>query len=83
MPNLTYESMTRFLYGGFTIRVWKEESAESVRNPDPMFIGLLVGCKSNACPTDIAEIIIGSDGVAAVEVVDGEGDGTVIYKDWP
>lgn len=81
------ESMTRIQWAGpnneFTIRVWRQENAQWEINHEEL--RFIVRTRIEKLPTKslIAVSILAMDNVNAVEVIDRNGDGLVLYDGWP
>jgi len=77
--NPVYESMTRVAIDGYTVRVWREEKSWRY-GPDLEVVNAI-----NAGYISMDEMIhqIGSlPRVAAVEILDKAGNGSLFYPDW-
>lgn len=76
------ESMTRIAVGSYVIRVWRNEDElrSSYDNQD-----LIKFCGDNsAMPIhDLAQAVSLLESVNAVEVLTGDGNGVLIYPNWP
>jgi len=81
--NILRESMTRIALEHITIRIWREEPLNAQPdNRDIMEkIKKIVSKPYN--PLVLANQIIGFDRVNAVEVLDKNFQGEVLYRDWP
>lgn len=75
--------MTKVVLPQYTIRVWRQE--ELGVKVDHIELAGAVDCLADGCPTaeEAAEAILALERVNAVEVLDNDGHGTVLYKDWP
>lgn len=78
------ESMTRIARHGYTFRIWrKEESVEGQHdNSDLRWVFAL----KKITPKNVREFAVKlaqMPRVNAVEVVDGNGNGILIYPEWP
>ena len=91
--NLLLESMTPLKVCGYNVRVWRQETMPNA-DPGGCFVVfdksalLKVERKINdvgvSDPLVIAKLILDADPrVNAVEVLDPEKHGVVLYKDWP
>lgn len=76
------ESMTRVQYGHWTVRVWKQEflvedkyDTEGIKK----FVRKGVWQSKKHLATEVLKL----DLVEAVEVVGKNGNGLVLYKNWP
>lgn len=82
------ESMTRFQVEDFTVRVWREESSPK---PSPCsflsaMFSVLRDIRDGVLdePGEIANAVGALDkAVTACEVLDKDGDGVVLYFQWP
>lgn len=89
--NIYIESMTRFEFQRFTVRCWRMEESydlqsEIITRRDIETV--LNNMNTDAAhlfslPQYIALAVLELDRMNAVEVLDSEGNGCVIYKDWP
>lgn len=77
------ESMTKVQTSRFTVRVWREEPSQLAVADNKDMVALIREVGEDLCGVALAEKIIKIDRVNAVEVLDGMGNGEVIYKDWP
>jgi hypothetical protein len=80
--------MTRFKIDDFTIRIWREEKSAK-QSPASLLSAM------SSVLSDIREEILDDVGeianavgavdkdITAVEVLDNEGDGVVLYFQWP
>lgn len=81
MPNRIYESMTRVQLGEYTIRVWQIEKGTITNGPDRYITEAL-----NVCPPSvllISETLDQFPDVSAYEILDANGNGAIVYPDWP
>lgn len=82
---LLRESMSRFAFDGCVIRVWREEPLASIINKAELAAEIDSFRKQEpdgGCPFLIRRLIRVSR-VNAVEWTNEQGDGEVLYKDWP
>jgi hypothetical protein len=80
-PNRVYESMTRFFKEGYTVRVWRsEESLKPAPTDDIKWALALAPIDSE--PADLVAIVEALPRVVAVEVLDDDGNGILLYPDW-
>lgn len=84
-----YESMTRARVGPFTVRVWKNEN-DFVFGPNRVVkreLGFLHQRSDRylvvQLPEQIKQILETIPGVNAYEILDAQGDGALVYPDWP
>lgn len=80
------ESMTRIVLGNYTVRVWREEpdlvvepSNEDLIREAEFFYRYDVGGRR----MELLKRLLEFPRVNAVEVIDLNGDGDVVYRDWP
>ena len=78
-----FESMTRLEVGGYTVRVWRQEegfvSGPSWEVTEALKIFEVVVPSVGA----ISEVLEAIGRVNAYEVLDKNGNGLVVYTDWP
>jgi hypothetical protein len=80
--NPVYESMTRVVYHGYTVRVWREEP-KFTTGPDKEVQNLTTTAFD--LYHDVALVVAALAGlprVAAIEVLDSQGHGGLFYPDW-
>lgn len=77
--------MTRVPCGNLTIRVWREVSWNVFDVCHRDIIKSVSGLASTVIrdKKELAAMILEMPLVNAVEVLDSEGNGEVLYKDWP
>lgn len=77
------ESMTRIALEHVTIRIWREEPLNAKVNNRDLWnhVKKLVGTAYN--PLTLGAQILEFDRVSAVEILDKNSQGEVIYKNWP
>jgi hypothetical protein len=89
--NRQYESMTRFVVAGLTIRVWCEEREFRAGPNQEVLRRLKDGLPSDAHlralgATDrvylISRELDALPNVSAYEILDEQGHGAIIYPDW-
>lgn len=87
---ILFESMTRFTeLPGLTVRCWREENDYNSDIETATYEEIRVEIdKLNENPhllsrVGIATTLLNIDRMNAVEVLDINGDGCVVYKDWP
>ena len=80
MPNRVYESMTRVEVGGFVVRVWMPETTFTM-GPNQLVLEALKDLGAAAYPKEIVALL---DAIkpAAFEILDGDGNGGLVYPDW-
>lgn len=80
--NKLYESMTKAVLNqhGWSMRVWRNES-KFTSGPDPEVISTVIN-NFNRPPMIVAEEVAKLPRVEAVEVLDQDGNGSLIYPDW-
>lgn len=78
-----FESMHKFQLAQFTVRVWREEESQERFYPR----GALDFAASNACDLEdraaVSACFEQCERVTAVEVLDLNGQGGVVYTVWP
>ncbi len=84
--NILRERMRRVSYMGTTIRLWIMDDGQ----PEGFFDGVAWNAKCMAAgffnkdlPCDAEAVLKISNNINAVEVLDDEGNGVVLYRDWP
>lgn len=84
--NRQYESMTKLKVLGYTVRLWREEPDPSeVDNSDIIRLGKELDDGIYVQPPSagwIAEMFSTVKRSAAVEVLNQDGNGVLIYPDW-
>jgi len=75
--------MTPFTVQGLRCRVWRNEERiqEQYDNHDLKEAALELGARASRAT--VAELLSKRPRVNAVEVVDADGEGVVIYQEWP
>lgn len=89
--NIYIESMTKLVIQELTIRAWREEiKPESVDLDWSKEVTELITIAYDEIPegevvsfSDIANKFLAIDRMNAIEVLDPEGNGVVLYKNWP
>jgi len=81
VPNRVYETMTRVECCGFRVRVWRTAVDVGAVAPDEEIRAALAEEVWHD-RDDIAAKVETFAGVAAYEIVDGAGNGIVVYPDW-
>lgn len=82
------ESMTKMQVEGLTIRIWREESAPKL-SPSKLLSDLqsVFSDIHDEVLDEIGDIALAvgavDTAITAVEVLDPEGDGVVLYFQWP
>lgn len=79
-PNRQYEAMTRLVCGDFVVRVWTTTS-KMVSGPDAYVVNQLLAVKDDT-RDNLAACLDGIERIAAYEILDLYGNGSVIYPDW-
>jgi hypothetical protein len=85
------ESMTKLYLHDLTIRAWRQETEpESTETNYSKEVADLLVEKYESIPeespvsfSDIAKIFLEIERMNAIEIVNSQGDGVVVYKDWP
>ena len=80
-PNRVYESMTRHYVGAYTVRVWRDEKSLEPGNNDDIRAALDYA-PLNATAPDLVALVEALPRVVAVEVLDDDGNGILLYPDW-
>lgn len=78
--NRLYETMTRVVVGAFIVRVWRCAACLSV-GPDIEVKQALTEIPMQDVAT-IAGVLDGFTGIEAYEILDGDGNGALVYPDW-
>lgn len=78
------ESMTKISLPKYTVRVWRDESDEYQHQPG-LFTDLhsLAKEHQDSPAAELAKILAALPKVAAVEVLDWDSGGVVVYNNWP
>lgn len=84
--NRLYESMTLCSVQHFRVRVWRTETAQ-VSGPDVAVVQALKALSfdyryDRLTPELIAGAIDALDRIAAFEILDLNGNGSIVYPDW-
>ena len=86
MKSHTYERMRKFRILNHAVRLWIEDTGLNeeyfgyvVRDAMKVFGEYHPERHIRVVATKIVDI----PGINAVEIIDGEGSGVVVYKDWP
>lgn len=71
-----------------TIRCWRQEPDYNDQETDNQNVADIMAAlkeikKDEATKQSLAEYLIKLDRMNAVEVLDAQGHGSVVYKDWP
>lgn len=85
MKNRVYESMTRVKSQGWTVRVWRDEpNLEAAIAPDNLDIERVVKGVSyrGFSVSNLIRELEALPCIAAIEVLDADGNGTLLYPDW-
>jgi hypothetical protein len=81
--NPIYETMTRYIFGRWVVRVWREEP-EFKEGPDLEVMSIFQS--HNTCRHNLRKELVHELGslprVAAVEILDPNGNGGLFYPDW-
>jgi hypothetical protein len=81
LENRVYESMTRVQAGRFSVRVWREEKCLEPQSNDDLRAALEAAPLDATAP-DLIAIAEALPRVVAVEVLDDDGNGILLYPDW-
>ena len=76
-----HETMTKCLCCGWTVRVWRTATPDQCGPDDEIRMALEEEAWHDR--GDIAAKLDSMAGIAAYEILDGYGNGTVCYVDWP
>lgn len=80
MKNKVIEKMIKVVSDKFTVRVWRDVTENVHDNNDD--INKAVDNYRGTTQETLAEIIGRLNDVAAVEVLDKDGQGTILYPGW-
>ena len=85
--NVYRERISRIQHKNWSIRVWRYENLKAVYQ-DASYMNINVqlildNAKPNTSQYELAYQILGLSDINAVEVIDSNGTGEVLYKDWP
>jgi len=80
MKNKVIEKIIKVVSDKFTVRVWRDVTENVHDNNDD--INKAVDNYRGTTQETLAEIIGRLNDVAAVEVLDKDGQGTILYPDW-
>lgn len=86
--NLLLESMTPVTVGPYSVRLWREEMLPLLDDKRHAFdkseiMRVANGLSGDEGPLKIARTFIALPRMNAVEVLDPERHGIVLYRDWP
>jgi len=82
--NRIYESMTRIQHYQFTVRVWCRETEFNWRDKSGPRSEIVEALEHlPASPLLIAETLDAFSEVSAYEILDENGNGAIVYPDWP
>lgn len=78
------ESMTKISLPKYSVRVWRDEN-DSFEHLPGLYTDLHSVAQANqdSPPADLAKKIAALPRVAAVEVLDWDSGGVVVYNNWP
>ena len=76
-----YETMTKVLCCGWSVRVWRAATADQCGPDEEVRMALEEEAWHDR--DDIAAKLDSMAGIAAYEILDGYGNGSVCYVDWP
>ena len=74
---MTYETLTKVLCCGWTVRVWRA-APDAAYGPDEE-IRMALGEEAWHEPSDIAEKLDSMSGITCYEILDDSGSGMVVY----
>lgn len=80
--NRVYESITRHPVGPFSVRVWRQEDRLTFSGSHAV-MALLNTIDPEGGPKAIAKALDAMPGVNAYEITMSNGNGAVVYPDWP
>lgn len=91
--DILIESMTKVIFPPYTIRCWRQEDrysdAVKAKTLEEIYLALkkINGMRYKIFPGDgvafVAKELIKMDRMNAVEVIEDDGNGVVLYKNWP
>lgn len=78
------ESMTKISLPKYTIRVWRDQDHDYEHKPG-LFTDLhsMAQANQDAPAAELAKKLAALPSVAAVEVLDWDSGGVVVYNNWP
>ena len=80
MKNKVIEKMIKVVYDKSTVRVWRDITINAHDNNDD--VKKVIDSNRDVTQETLADIIGKLNDVAAVEVLDNDGQGVVLYPDW-
>ena len=80
MKNKVIEKMIKVVYDKFTVRVWRDITINAHDNNDD--VKKVIDSNRDVTQETLADIIGKLNDVAAVKVLDNDGQGVVLYPDW-
>ena len=80
MKNKVIEKMIKVVYDKSTVRVWRDITINTHDNNDD--VKKVIDSNRDVTQETLADIIGKLNDVAAVEVLDNDGQGVVLYPDW-
>ncbi len=80
---LLHESISKIVENGFTIRIWRQESLDQTASRTKLVEEVKFIANHAATALDIAKRIAALPNVNAVEVLNCDSMGSVIYVGWP
>lgn len=88
MKELLIESMTKVIYGPYAIRVWRQEDSANIEFSQQEVRTIVLNYLGNNHPVfslySLAHIFIDLiDRLNAIEILNKNGDGIVVYNGWP
>lgn len=87
LPNVVYETMTRVQFGDYTIRVWRNCGSMFRMGPDREILSMFRQMAKEYFGDrpereEIVDRLRNMMDVEAFEILDGEGNGGLMYPDW-
>jgi hypothetical protein len=83
IPKLLHESISKYVVNGFTIRVWRQEPIDASESRTKLKEDVTAIAQQPLNALDIAKAIATLENVNAVEVLNVDAMGSVIYVGWP
>ena len=83
--SILVEQMIKVALPKYTIRVWRQQTEDFEHNPDGKVVDIesIATKNQDLHPKALALSILLLPNVNAVEVVDQQHGGVVVYNDWP
>jgi hypothetical protein len=80
--NPVYESMTRVVHNGWTVRVWREERKFTVGPDQRVQEVATIAIDKWQDASLVVAALAAMERVAAIEILNPEGNGGLFYPDW-